>query len=146
MSTTSTATRRLTTPAANWRDYASCREVDPELFFPVGTSGPALKQIEQAKAVCQRCPSMEACLDWALDTGQYSGVWGGLAEAERRRIGRTRFSHIDVCRSNRELIEQRLQQNASLRDIGAELGVGHWAVKRAVAEFRAQNCEEVAAA
>jgi hypothetical protein len=145
MTITSTDTRRLTTPAANWRDYAVCREVDPELFFPVGNGNVMAQQTEQAKRVCDGCSVRPDCLEWALDTGQYNGVWGGLSEVERRQIARTRFSHIDVCRTNRELIEQRIAQNASLRDIGAELGVGHWAVKRAVAEFRAQDCEEVAA-
>jgi WhiB family redox-sensing transcriptional regulator len=137
-----TTTRLATTLAADWRDYATCREVDPELFFPVGNGIVMERQTQAAKRICARCPVRGQCLEWALDTAQYSGVWGGLSEAERRRVGRTRFSHIDVCRSNRELIEARIGQNASLRDIGAELGVGHWAVKRAVAEFRAQRAAQ----
>ncbi|MFJ5787895.1 WhiB family transcriptional regulator [Streptomyces hydrogenans] len=72
----------------DWRHNAVCREEDPELFFPVGNTGPALLQIEEAKAVCRRCPVMEACLQWALEFGQDEGVWGGLAETERRAMKR----------------------------------------------------------
>ncbi|MCZ4096734.1 WhiB family transcriptional regulator [Streptomyces sp. So13.3] len=72
----------------NWRHRAACRAEDPELFFPVGSSGPALLQIQQAKAVCRRCPVREECLSWALEAGQDAGVWGGLSEDERRAAKR----------------------------------------------------------
>jgi WhiB family redox-sensing transcriptional regulator len=73
----------------NWRAHAACREEDPDLFFPIGTTGLALLQIEEAKAVCRRrCPVMEHCLQWALESGQEHGVWGGTDEDERRRIKR----------------------------------------------------------
>jgi WhiB family transcriptional regulator, redox-sensing transcriptional regulator len=74
--------------AMDWRHRALCRDEDPELFFPIGTTGPALVQMEQAKAVCRRCPVVESCLDWALRSGQDSGVWGGLSEDERRALKR----------------------------------------------------------
>jgi WhiB family transcriptional regulator, redox-sensing transcriptional regulator len=74
--------------AMDWRHRALCRDEDPELFFPIGTTGPALVQIEQAKAVCRRCPVTQSCLDWALRAGQDSGVWGGLSEDERRALKR----------------------------------------------------------
>lgn len=72
----------------DWRHRAICRDEDPELFFPVGNTGPALRQIEDAKSVCRRCPVTEQCLSWALTTGQDSGVWGGLSEDERRALKR----------------------------------------------------------
>ncbi|MGW0366163.1 WhiB family transcriptional regulator [Streptomyces sp. NPDC002990] len=72
----------------NWRHEAACRWEDPDLFFPVGSSGPALLQIEEAKAVCRRCPVMENCLQWALEAGQDLGVWGGMSEEERRAVKR----------------------------------------------------------
>ena len=64
---------------------------DPELFFPVGNGGLALLQAQEAKAVCRRCPVMERCLQWALDSNQ-DGVWGGTDEDERRRLKR-RVAH-----------------------------------------------------
>ena len=72
----------------DWRHDAICRDEDPELFFPVGTSGPALMQIAEAKSVCRRCPVTESCLAWALESGQDAGVWGGMSEDERRAMKR----------------------------------------------------------
>jgi WhiB family redox-sensing transcriptional regulator len=74
----------------DWRQKAACIDEDPELFFPVGTTGPALEQLERAKAVCQRCPVINECLEWALQTNQDAGVWGGLSEEERRALRRSR--------------------------------------------------------
>lgn len=74
----------------DWRHRAACRDEDPELFFPVGNSGPALLQIAEAKAVCFRCPVASHCLSWALNTRQDDGVWGGMSEDERRTLVRRR--------------------------------------------------------
>lgn len=78
----------------NWRHDALCRGYDPEIWFPVGTSGPALRQIEQAKTICQRCPVTEQCLAWALESGQDTGIWGGTSEDERRAILRRRATPV----------------------------------------------------
>ena len=78
------------TPIGDWRAVAACREADPDLFFPVGTTGAAVRQIEAAKAVCRSCPSLDACLEFALSTGQDAGVWGATSEEERRAIRRAR--------------------------------------------------------
>lgn len=72
----------------DWRHRAACRDVDPELFFPIGNTGPAILQIEEAKQVCRRCDVTDACLRWALESGQESGVWGGMGEDERRALKR----------------------------------------------------------
>jgi WhiB family redox-sensing transcriptional regulator len=80
----------------SWRERAACLDGDPELFFPVGTSGPAVLQIQEAKVVCSRCPVQTECLTWALEAGVDHGVWGGQSEDERRaykrRQGRIRPS------------------------------------------------------
>lgn len=72
----------------DWRHRAACRDEDPELFFPIGNTGPALLQIEEARAVCRRCEVVDACLAWAIESGQDAGVWGGLSEDERRALKR----------------------------------------------------------
>ncbi|WP_181808464.1 WhiB family transcriptional regulator, partial [Streptomyces shenzhenensis] len=58
----------------DWRDHAECRYEDPDLFFPIGTTGPSLHQTRRAKAVCERCPVREPCLRWAMETGQAGNV------------------------------------------------------------------------
>ncbi len=72
----------------DWRHAALCRDEDPELFFPIGTSGPAARQVAEAKIVCRRCSVVDDCLSWALETGQDAGVWGGTSEDERRALKR----------------------------------------------------------
>lgn len=70
----------------DWRREAACNDVDPDLFFPIGSTGPAVAQIKAAKAVCDDCTVQPSCLEFALATNQESGVWGGTDEEERRRL------------------------------------------------------------
>ena len=67
-----------------WRRSAACRSADPELFFPVSSDGPSRAQEDQAKAVCRSCAVRRACLQYALAANEVYGVWGGMAEGERR--------------------------------------------------------------
>ena len=88
------------TAGTNWRDDAACLDADPDLFFPVGTTGPALKQIDNAKRICQACPVRKQCLAWALDLdatagvwGGSAGIWGGTTQDERRAMRRAATRH-----------------------------------------------------
>ncbi|MGH8902406.1 MAG: WhiB family transcriptional regulator [Egibacteraceae bacterium] len=76
-----------------WREKAACRELDTALFFPIGTTGPALEQIARAKAVCASCPVIRECLEWALDNNEQDGIWGGTDEDKRRRLRRALQRH-----------------------------------------------------
>ncbi|MDQ2729611.1 MAG: WhiB family transcriptional regulator [Actinomycetota bacterium] len=71
-----------------WRRAAACRDEDPQLFFPVGSTGMAADQIQQAKTVCAACPVRSPCLTFALTSNQEFGVWGGCDEDERRLLRR----------------------------------------------------------
>lgn len=68
---------------ANWQERGTCKEVDPEIFFP--EKGGSTRE---AKAVCQRCPVRDACLEEALASDERFGIWGGFSERERRRMKR----------------------------------------------------------
>ncbi len=72
----------------DWRDRAACLDEDPELFFPIGNTGPAIAQIEGAKVVCRRCEAVDTCLKRTNESGQDAGVWGGMSEDERRALKR----------------------------------------------------------
>lgn len=77
----------------DWQTRAACRDTDPSLFFPVGTTGPAVEQIASAKEVCIRCICRDDCLEFALSTNQDTGIWGGTSEEERRVMRRRRRTH-----------------------------------------------------
>lgn len=67
----------------DWRSVAACRTGDPDLFFPVSSSGLSLEQMTQAKKICAHCLARPQCLAFALRTRQVHGVWGGTSEQER---------------------------------------------------------------
>ncbi|MFI6530782.1 WhiB family transcriptional regulator [Streptomyces uncialis] len=86
-------------PAAaetDFRQQAACRTIkDPDLFFPVGETGSAVYQADDAKAVCSgACPVLEQCLRWALDTDQQYGIWGGTTPGERRAMRRAAVRRV----------------------------------------------------
>ena len=82
--------------AERW-SRAACSTADPDLFFPISSSGPAVHQAKRAKAICARCEIRQACLDYAIDAGPVQGVWGGTTERERRMLkqrGRRARAHF----------------------------------------------------
>ena len=83
--------RRLPTPVAevwDWQLHGACRGENTSLFFhPDGERGPArARRQAAAKAVCGRCPVIDACLKHALSVREPYGVWGGMSEEERARL------------------------------------------------------------
>ncbi|MFH8483663.1 WhiB family transcriptional regulator [Streptomyces sp. NPDC018055] len=86
MSRSTTSAVPATDTGGDWRNRSACRDVDPELFFPTGTDPRSQAQARRAKRVCGGCPVRAACLSWALDNKQDTGVWGGLDERERREL------------------------------------------------------------
>lgn len=68
----------------------ACLEEDPELFFPPGESEQHRDQIDEAKAVCRRCPVVTECLEIALRAGTgLHGVWGATSNTDRTRMLRS---------------------------------------------------------
>ena len=64
-----------------WAVYSSCREAEPEIFFA------STRADERAAiAVCNTCAVADQCLEFAIETRERFGVWGGTNERERRRM------------------------------------------------------------
>lgn len=72
--------------AAGWRNRAACLGYPNSLFFPTPESPEA--SVQRAIEVCQICPVSEDCLQYALETNQRSGIWGGTTEDQRRTLRR----------------------------------------------------------
>jgi len=72
----------------NWRSAGACVSVDPDLFFPITTTGPAEKQIAQAKMICAGCQVRRECLEFAMTHDQVYGIWGGTTPEDRQRARR----------------------------------------------------------
>ena len=71
----------VTRPA--WMADGACRGESRDLFF-LNKGGDA----RPAKAICNRCPVRAECLEYAMSNYDLAGIWGGLANRERRRLRR----------------------------------------------------------
>jgi WhiB family redox-sensing transcriptional regulator len=134
----------------NWRDDATCSKpgYDAELWFPVSSFGPGLVQTATAKAVCaSRCPVIEECLKWAMETRQETGVWGGLSEDERKAMRTAATGTQERRKHGVPLVRQVLAHVVELEaldaagltaaEIAERIGV-EGATKDVVAEARRQ--------
>jgi len=68
-----------------WMAEGNCAQRPPDLFFPHDGVG-----VEKAKKVCDGCPVLDRCLEYALRNRIEHGVWGGCSERQRRRILKAR--------------------------------------------------------
>jgi WhiB family transcriptional regulator, redox-sensing transcriptional regulator len=73
---------------ADWRTRAACRDVDPDLFFPVATGGSSLAQEARALAVCRTCRVTVDCLRFAMAHAERDGIWGGTTADDRNTASR----------------------------------------------------------
>ena len=81
------------TEQLDWQEDAACRKYDNELFFgPEQGESELEKQAREmrAKAVCHSCPVREPCLEFAMETNQKYGIWGGHTDKERASLKRRR--------------------------------------------------------
>lgn len=70
-----------------WRESAACLPYPAVLFFGVDDSeAPAERRMreDEAKRICATCVVRAECLEYALQTKEPYGIWGGLTELERK--------------------------------------------------------------
>lgn len=125
----------MTETILDWQDYAACLGSDPETFFPVGQS---ILASLQAKQMCRRCPVRALCLDWAVSTRQYAGVWGGLSEQERAPLYETPDRSATRCFNAQEWVEAQIADGRQQKVIARELGVDPHVLCRAISKWRAE--------
>jgi|GEM_PF-325345 len=73
-----------------WQTRSACDSSTQGVFFIPGAFERKAEKIARekiAKSICQSCPVMRECLSYALEKKVKHGVWGGLNEKERRRLG-----------------------------------------------------------
>lgn len=78
--------------AAEWRVDAACRNHPTDLFFP--PHGVSHQQFDAVRTICQQCPVIEDCLQYALENNERHGIWGGLSERQRRQLRRQTRTNI----------------------------------------------------
>jgi Transcription factor WhiB len=84
------------------RRAPACKGGDPELFFGFDGESASSRQAREAvaKEVCGACPAKARCLAFALEQGEWFGVWGGLTGDERRALPKPASPY---CSSGRHL-------------------------------------------
>ena len=78
--------RMLAVPISDerpWVVFSSCRDADPDLFFPT-----TREETQQALAICASCPVRPECLEYALEARERFGIWGGVTEKRRKGLQR----------------------------------------------------------
>lgn len=79
---------RLEDKLEEWEDLAICKEHDTEIFFPedIKSSREKLRIKKKAISVCNNCPVIEKCLEYAVVHHIPHGIWGGLDFYGRMRL------------------------------------------------------------
>ncbi len=80
-----------------WQMDAACHAMPASMFFPptgIGGYARALRE-RDAKRICSVCPVIGRCRQYALNTHEAHGVWGGMTAQERLRLLGSRQSSSD---------------------------------------------------
>lgn len=133
--------RSVTNP--DWFSKGICRGEDPEVFFP-----PPSQRADKAREICERCPVMRDCGDWATENGIADGIWGGMTHEERRYVRKTvrgikreQTPQEAEAWDRRRRILEMCQLNTPLThaEIGERFGVDRRTIDRDMRVLRAKG-------
>lgn len=66
-----------------WLQQAACRGMDPSAFYlERGETSYAKDTIQ----ICRSCPVQPECLEYALDSNERFGIWGGMTVNQREQV------------------------------------------------------------
>lgn len=68
-----------------------CAETDPDLFFPDDETyvvDSSRTRVRLAKALCNSCPVIAQCRNYAVMYFEPDGIWGGTTPSDRQDIRR----------------------------------------------------------
>lgn len=76
----------------SWPLRGACRGQRPHTFIPddSGDRNVTAEQHGQALRFCENCCVVSECLEFAIETNQQLGVWGGTTPRQRRTIREAR--------------------------------------------------------
>lgn len=76
----------------SWRDQGACIDHEAQFYSAEDEpKGERRRKEERAKSICADCSVLNTCKQFALESGELYGVWGGMTESERHAIaGRAR--------------------------------------------------------
>lgn len=78
-----------TLSSGDWQLQALCRGNHAHLFFPPSTferKDDRERREARAKAICNVCPVLKECSEYALTIREPFGIWGGMTEADRKEL------------------------------------------------------------
>jgi Transcription factor WhiB len=130
--------RAARNPSEQVGNRATCRDQDPERFFPEPgeqTKAAEAKAIRAGWQVPNHCRDLAVKADGGIDADH--GVFGGCLPVERSRLRGTTFPESSAYRQRRELAEQahQLAGQVGLRQAARQLGIHRDALKAAFAHW-----------
>ena len=77
-----------------FKEKALCAEYPAEWWFPQEVAGTSTKwsrtpEAMKARKICEGCPALLECRNYALAYSGLAGIWGGMDYQERRVIQNT---------------------------------------------------------